>query len=153
MKNKKGITLIALIVTIFVMSMLLGVGTVATIDIIEKAEFQQVASNMMLIQTKVKILMEKASFNGSGAGIYIGTQLKTIPTRAEIAGNVLNSSQLESDYYYVYDQNTLNRIGLEGIRLKENEFYIVNYATGDVIYPTGVKDYEDNLVYKLSDFM
>ena len=55
MKEKKGISLIILIITIAIMSILaISVGYFN--NIVENSEFQLIFTNMKLIQTKVKVI-------------------------------------------------------------------------------------------------
>ncbi len=115
MKEEKGVTLVALIITIIVMLIIAGT-TIATSNIIEKSTEQQILTNLTLIHAKVQIIMEKVSFNGETEGYYIGIPL--------------------GDGRYEYDQDTLNSIGLHGIKIN-GEKYIVNYTTGDIIYMKG----------------
>ena len=124
-KSEKGVTLVALLVTIIVMLIIAGV-TVATSSIIDKVQTQQAVANMLLIQTKVKIIMEKASFAGTTEGYYVG-----IPQESGL---------------YEYDEATLRDMDLGTIK-PNGEKYLVNYATGDITYQKGDK------VFSLSDMI
>jgi len=152
LKNKKGITLVSIIITIIVMIILAGIG-IATSDIIGRAYTQKITSNMILIQTKVKILMEKASFNQDTSTYYLGRKLKDQPNKSQIAGQALSASELEEDTLYVYDKETLESMGLEGIELYNDQVYIINYANGEVIFPDGLKNSLGTIVYRLSDLI
>lgn len=151
--NKKGITLVSLAITIVVMIILAGAITITSIDIVERGKMQQIVSDMILIQTKVKIIIEQVSFSGDTSTYYVGRKLSQQSNKAQLAGQALSAAELESNMYYVYDQTTLESIGLEGIKLSENEIYIVNYENGEVIFPKGVKNSSGEIVYKLSDMM
>lgn len=148
---RKGIALVSIIVTIVIMLILTGV-TFATSKIIEKARIQNLATNMMLIQTKVKIINERIAFNGD-TSIYVGKKLKNQTNKDSIANGVLTSGELQSDSYYIYDRETLNSIGLEGIKLAENEVFIVNYDTCEIIWPKGLTNEDGVVVYKLSEIL
>ena len=124
-KNNKGVTLVSLGITILIMIVIAG-ATIATSNIIEKAEEQEIITNMMLIQTKVRIIMERAEFSGDTNKYYIGNR--------------------QSSGLYEYNQAILDSIGLEGIKLNE-ERYLVDYETGDIIYQKGDTE------YKLSEMM
>lgn len=125
-KKNNGVTLVALVITIAVMIILAG-ATVATSNIIEKAEEQQILTDMLLIQAKVKIIMERADFYND-------------PETYDYVGNKI------SENLYEYSQEDLNSIGLEGIKLNGQK-YLVDYTTGDVIYQKGETE------YKLSEMM
>ncbi len=122
LKNNKGVTLIALVITIMIMIVLAG-ATVATSNIVEEAQKQQIATNMLLIQTKVKIIMERVEFyNNPETYNYIGTKV--------------------GEKLYEFDsQEILDSIGLEGIKLN-GEKYIIDYSNGDVTYKKGETEYK-----------
>ena len=110
---------------------------------------------MQLIKTKINIISEKVIFEGeqSKTKYYIGIKLKDHGNKSILAGNSLTSDELEDENYYIYNQETLDSIGLNAIKLNENEIYIVNYDTLDVIYPNGCENMDGNIVYKLSEMM
>ncbi len=147
--NQKGITLISLIITIIVMAILVGV-TVTTMNLIENAERQKVISEMILIKNEAIKIREKYNFNGD-ASAFAGLKLSEQANKSEIAGNALTSSELNEETYYIYNQETLNGMNLEGIILDSEQVYIVNYADGDVIKPEGIKNYSGDIVYRLSE--
>lgn len=148
---RKGIALVSLIITIVIM-LILTAATFATSKIIEKARIQNLATNMMLIQAKVKIINERIAFNGD-TSIYVGKKLKDQANKESIANGVLTSGELQSDSFYIYDRETLNTIGLEGIKLAKNEVFIVNYDTCEIIWPKGLTNTDGDIVYKLSEIV
>ncbi len=150
----KGISLISLVITIIIMAILSGV-TIFTSNIIENARFQKIFANMQLIKTKVNIIHEKVLFEGeeSKTKYYVGLCLKEQSNKAQLAGNSLTAEELEDENYYIYNQAVLNSIGLNSIKLKLEEIYIVNYNTLDIIYPNSCKDMDGNTVYRLSEMM
>ena len=150
--NNKGITLVALAITLIVMLILSGT-TIAVSSIVQNAQRQGTITNMLLIQTKVKILKERAAFSGDTQTYYIGTKLKNQPNKAAIAKDSLTSAELEKETLYVYNNDTLTQIGLEGIKLNENEIIIVDYEDADIIYPNGVNNNDGTTVYKLSEML
>lgn len=149
--NEKGIALTTLVITIIVMLILVGT-TIGVSNIIEKARIQSITTNMLLIQTKVKIINERIAFNGD-TSIYVGKKLKEQSNKASIANGVLTSAELESDSFYVYDRETLDSIGLEGIDLSNSEVFIVDYDTCDIIWPKGETNEEGIKVYRLTEIM
>ena len=124
LRKENGVTLIALIITIVVMIILAG-AIISTSNIVEQANRQKIGTSMILIQTKVKIIMEKADFSGDSS-YYVGTQ---------------NESGL-----YELNQEDLNQMGLQAIKL-DGEKYLVNYETGEIMYEKG------DIEYSISDFM
>ena len=142
--NKKGITLTSLVITIIVMLILIGV---TSIEILQNAARQKILTNMLLIQTKAKIITEKVSFNND-TSIYVGTPLNG---NATIANGTLTNSELNNEPVYILTQNALNSIGLSSITLNTNDVYLVNYKDDEVIYTNGVKLKDGRTVYKLSE--
>ena len=150
MKNNKGITLVALVITIIIMAILAGF-TVTTTNLVEKSQSQKILSDMVLIQTKVKIIMDKVAFNDNDTSIYVGKKLADAPNKAQIVGEALTASEQLKETYYIYDNATLKSINLEGIKLDDGEVYIVDYSDGDVIAPKGVTLTSGKTVYRLSE--
>ena len=149
--NEKGVTLIALVITIIIMS-ILAITTITTGDLIGKAKFQSIASNMLLIQAKVRIINERFSFN-EDPSIYVGKKLKDQTDKSIIANGALTSTELDNENLYVYDRDTLDSIGLEGINLPNDTIYIVNYENCDIIWPSGVENENGEKLYKLSEIL
>ena len=147
--NKKGITLISLVVTIIVMVILLSVGGSVSLQLIRKGKEQSLVTDMLLIQTKVKIIMERANFN-SDTSIYIGIKLKDNENKTNIAGEALTSEELEKDSIYIYDETTLVSIGLSSIDLNSGDVFLVDYSNSDIIFPKGCKREDGSTFYRLS---
>lgn len=150
-KKEQGITLIILVVTIIIMLILAGV-VIYYSNVVDKSKFQLIFTNMKLIQIKVNMISERTSFDEDKTR-YIGEKLKDASNKNEIAGNVLTAEELEDENYYIYNQETLDSIGLEGIKLAEDEVYIVNYHTLDVIYPKGCVGLDGEVKRKLSEML
>ena len=109
--NKHGITLTVLAITIIIMLILLGVGGSMALELLREGNQQKFVTNMLLIQTKVKIIMENAAFNGDTSN-YVGTKLKDRADKQTIANGTLTAAELEKDTIYVFDEITLESIGL-----------------------------------------
>lgn len=124
MKNNKGVTLVALIITVIVLLIISGT-IITTSNLIQQGEKQKIITEMLLIQTKVRIIRERVAFSGTSEGYYVG---------------ILQESGL-----YEYDQQTLNSIGLEGIKLT-NQKYLVDYENGDIKCQIG-----DTIAYTISE--
>ena len=148
-KEEKGISLIILIITIIIM-LILATVAVYNNNIVDKTKFQLIFANMTLIQIKVNVISEKTNFDGDTTR-YIGEKLKDVPNKNQIAGEALTTQELEDEDYYIYNQETLNNIGLEGIKLEQDEVYIVNYSTLEVIYPKGCIGLDGEVKRKLSE--
>lgn len=148
--KKSGITLTVLTITIVILIILVGVGGTVSVKLVRKGKEQSLASDMLQIQAKVKIIMERASFNGD-TSIYIGTKLKDAGNKAEIAGVALSTQELEKDSIYIYDKATLASIGLDSIKLSVQEVFLVDYSNADIIFPKGCKKEDGSIFYRLSE--
>ena len=157
-KSQKGITLIALTITLIVLSIIAGVVVYSGLDVVETAEIQTVNTNMLLIQIKCKTLSEKATFEKNDT-LLKGTTLTSIMETATgneynkvndlINKGVISTTEEHYSKYYLLSNQDLTDMGLEDATV-ENEYYIINYETEEVIFTKGVKK-EENTYYKLSE--
>lgn len=112
LKNDKGITMISLVVTIFLLAIVVGTVVYYSRSIIETAKFENIKSNMILIQAQAKIIYEKHSFDNSIA--LVGT--------------------LQDNGYYELSTNDLIKLGLDEIAKNidtSKETYYVKYPQND----------------------
>lgn len=149
MKNssEKGITLTTLVITIIVIAIIASVSVYVGTDIIKQANLQNVNTNMMLIQAKVKTISEQAKFNKDTSN-YKGKKLIEVVGNKKIDELVSNNIIEDQEKYYLLSQDDLNEMGFEKIQIEDG--YIVNYDTNEIIY---VKGFEANkqTYYKLSE--
>ena len=61
-KEKKGITLVALVITVVIMLILIGVGVKLGTDIIDKAKLEDIKTDMISIKTKAKIVVDEYNY-------------------------------------------------------------------------------------------
>lgn len=157
-KLQSGITLVSLTITIIVLSIIAGVAVYAGLDVIETAEVQTLNTNMLLIQIKCKTLSEKATFEKDDT-LLKGTTVTSIMESASgdeytkvndlINKGVISTEEEHYNKYYLLTNQDLIDMGLEDA-IVENEYYIINYETEEVIYTKGV-EIEDVTYYKLSE--
>lgn len=152
MKSEKGITYTKLLV-IFAIVIVIGIVITAYIlGMFRKESLEDIKTDMLLVQTKVKVLKGDSDINGDA--IYlIGEKISSPEQPGEII-SFLDTGiipQEQYDFYYVVNQNCLNEMGLGEIKLKDGTYYIVNYNTYEVIYTQGYTDEYNNTYYKLSD--
>ena len=62
-KNENGITLVVLTITIIILLILAGITVYTGKDSIQKANLEELKTNMLLIQTKAREYVENASFD------------------------------------------------------------------------------------------
>lgn len=81
--NVKGITLIALTITIVLLLILAGISLYSGKETIEKAKLQELKTNMLLIQAKAKEYVEEVNFR-MGIGSDEEKKVKQEEARNEI---------------------------------------------------------------------
>lgn len=152
MKSEKGISYIKLLI-IFAIVIIVGILiTTYIMGILKKGNLENIKTNMLLLQTKVKVLKGDSDITGD-ASVLKGQKLSAPDQPKEIV-DFLNKGLInteEYDYYYVINQDTLNEMGLGEIKLEAGKYYIVNYTNYEVIYTDGYIDEYNNLYYKLSE--
>ena len=146
-KKEKGITIVALTITVIVLIILASIGIYTGSEIIKQANLQNINTNMMLIQAKTKTISEQAKFNKDTSN-YKGTKVTEVTDNKEVE-KLLSENKIEdSENCYLLLQNDLNEMGLE--KVKQDSGYIVNYETNEIIYVKGFEN-KDKTYYKLSE--
>ena len=112
-KKENGITMVALIITLILMIILVGVTINYTTNSIDKAKIEDIKTDMISIKTKVKIVAEKYNFKDIDAlvgstitdeeaqkiGQQNGEQLRKLSS-SDLSSQGL--STIEGDKYVVY---------------------------------------------------
>ena len=127
MKREKGITLIALTITIIILLILASVTTYSGISTIQSSKLNKYKQELEIMQAQVNLLYEKYRTEiEEGQEIKIGEEL----TNSEEENNAF-SGATESDKtgYRKFTKDTIEELGIEGI---ERE-YLVNVTKRKVI--------------------
>lgn len=158
-KREKGITLIALVITIIVLLILAGVGIgelTGKKNSINESKDKTALSELTKIQQAVMETYIKYKQLGS-TSYLIGTRMTYAYTQSEfnqmgsneslkIAVSYDESNEIDpSTYYYKLDNNNLLDMGLDNIN--NNNEYIVNYSTGEVFNITQRKTINGEALY------
>ncbi len=158
-KKEKGITLIALVITIIVLLILAGVGIgelTGKKNSINESKDKTALSELTKIQQAVMETYIKYKQLGS-INILKGTRMTYAYTQSEfnqmgsneslkIAVSYDESNEIDpSTYYYKLDNNNLLDMGLDNIN--NNNEYIVNYSTGEVFNITQRKTINGEALY------
>lgn len=153
-KNNRGVTLSVLVVTIIVIMILAGV-TITTSDLLIKdTKAKSVVSNMYLVKGKAETLYEDYQFSTAGV---LPDSSATLGQKVDVSTlttyGVTSTGDTEVDStWYRWGKSVLEANGLEPGMLGGTSEFIVNYATGDVIYTAGIRDDSGTVKYKLSQF-
>ena len=131
-KENKGITMIALVITIIVLLIISGIGIYEGTQSLKEVKLEELKTNMLLIEAKAREYVEEANFKigrdtTDEKEIYEdgenGAKLQKA-TEANLS-NVPENIPIES--CYVVTEDTFNLWGLNKIELHENESYLVKF--------------------------
>lgn len=149
-KEEKGVTLIALAVTIVIMLILAGVGIYEGSRGVDSANDSNLMSEAKMVQhavleqyTKYKTTQNKDYLIGSRMDRTFVTQVA-----AQIGVSLVNipSTYTNADYYKL-TKTDMEKLGFENV---EDE-YIINYVSGEVINYTQRVDSKGNALYVKGD--
>ena len=147
-KNNKGITIIALIVTIIIMMILASVTIEFGTGEIQRAKLEDIKTTMLLIKGRAKIVAEKESFGES----YDNTGMVKLAdaTSYNISNlqNIFNSLG-DTSNLYIWEQTAMDNNNID-VEITTQDFFVVDYSTGEVYYSLGYT-YEGNTYYSLTD--
>ena len=125
--SAKGITLIALVVTIIVLIILASVGTYSGIEAVKTAQLNKFMSEMKIMQVQVNNIYDKYK-NGEEVLRYTGediiANIGKLPATSPKADNVFQESTsgiVDRSGYRYFDTETIKQLGIEGV---EGEFFV-----------------------------
>ncbi len=154
MKSNKGITMVALVVTIIILAVVAGTIVYNGKKSIKSANRQQLISQLEMVQAKINVLAEKMENNSYDNDYYRAvarqidsldqTKLQEILNRDAKNGNTFTT---DADGFYYFGPSDLERIGLSEM----NQIFLVNFDTREVFSYTGV-EIEGKMYYSLQDF-
>lgn len=156
-KNNKGITLIALTITIIILLILASITIYSGKESINKAELESLKTNMLLIKAKAKEYVEQASFKNGVNKSEISEEAKN-----ELKGEEANASDYSKqnitinggEILYKLTSDNLKEMGLKDVKLGSNEEYLVKYNIKDVtveVYNTSGYENNGTTVYSLAE--
>lgn len=177
MKNKRGVTLIALMVTIIVMAIIVGIIVTESSDVLQKSKITDYIGYMKLVKTRADVVFEDELFKTSS--ISTGDEISMIEDIKKIDGeeeNTLFDNKIQ-DYNVSgkkfikwggkqiaaqgIDKSILNP-GEDGVHANDydeyddyEEYFVIiydesNFQTVDVIYSAGC-GLDGNRYYTLTD--
>lgn len=157
--------IVSLIVAIIIIILIVIITTILINKIGEKANIQDLRTDLLLIQAKAKSYTEKVDLETAN----LDTEKEEENTKIEeVKEQKLKGTSLEkcdekiknaakkagvediTDYYYLSQQD-LNDMGIS-IEIKKDTYYLVKYNFEDteVVYTKGYK-YQNKIYYKLSE--
>lgn len=164
MEKNKGITMVALVITIVLLLILAGISIGQGNKVIKSSQLENLKTNMLLIKVKAKEYVENANFKlGTNFESAADKETRITNAKAELKGEEITDSSIFSSgmninqetitsdnsnyiYYYKLDTNSLTDIGLSKVESDEkNGWYIIKYDIKNLeveIYNT--KGFEEN---------
>lgn len=145
--EEKGITLIALVITIVLLLILSTIGITAGSNSINSAKFTEFKSELEILQRKVNELNNEEKFE---IGRKLTTAEQSILDKEEISkiiyeGRTSEENKIKEGFRYCDSIAIKNEIGIENI--KKN--YLINVEYRYVIYEKGYQ-YDDKTYYMIN---
>ena len=152
-KREKGVTLVALSITIVVMIILVGIGIYSSTDVIKKAKLEELKTNMLLIQAKAREYVEDATFkmginpdeskkNEVRNEVYVENAKLQKATDTEIPSD-FDITDTTTCYWLTPEAQT--SWGLSKMKLESNEKYLIQFDEANVIVEIyNTKGYKGN---------
>lgn len=143
--NNKGITLMALVITIILLIILASIGTYSGIQVVKSAQLTAFSTELKIMQTQVnKLYEEKKNGNDEyvdrfGIAISSDTNVQKQAYKVFSALGIADTSK-----YKYFDTNTIKSLNIEGV---EGKFF-VNVDKRSVISYDGF-EYEGKTYYTL----
>lgn len=142
--NEVGRSLIKLIFIIVILSLIVIGGIILAKRVWKKSNEKDIKTDLLYIQAKCKVIYDKHIVNGEES--LIGEKIEEYSENEKVNEFIKNSEE----EWYKLKQSDLEQIGLG--YLKEENGYLINYKTEEVIYGTGVEE-KNGVFYKLSDIL
>ena len=117
---------------------------------VEAEKFETIKTDMLLIEAKTNIVAQKVKIKEKGAK-YIGNKVANDENEdiKKLEEQGIIELKKENNYYILDDKN-LDELELS-VRNQKQGNYIVEYNSNEIIYTSGIKDKDGNILYKLSD--
>lgn len=148
MRNSKGVTLIVMVLAIVIIAIIIFVGLQHVNNYIAQQRIEDIKAAMLSIQGVVTNINNKHTVDEQ-TNALIGSKLdlENNTTGYNITEKLKNSLlSVENTNLYILSQEELNTHGIKDITINNNEFYVVDYNSGEIFYSLGI-----NGKYKLSE--
>ena len=149
-RREKGVTLVALVVSILIMGIIAGVGVYQGTKGVTTAKDSKLMSEVGMVQHAIleQYVKYKTTKNES---YLIGTKIEkdsVVQIATEMGINLVNiPTTYTNANYYKLTANDVQKLGFENTK----DEFIVNYVSGEVINYTNRKDSKGNPVYVRAD--
>ncbi|MCI8587378.1 MAG: hypothetical protein HFJ49_02050 [Clostridia bacterium] len=166
MRKNEGKGLIKTILMIVIIVMIIALTIRISIKLVTKTQLKDLKTDMLLIQQKAKSYSEEVSKQTVNLDEtkeedsdkiveventqLIGTKVSECSTEIQAKAQEAGVTDLEE--YYCLNKEDLDKMGINNVKLKEGEYFLVKYNLEDteIIYTSGF-EYEDEVYYKLTE--
>lgn len=148
-RNEKGVTIVALIVTIIVLLIIAGITIGNGMEGAEVAEDNKLLTELNMVQHAVlqrytKVSLTKQDVPGDKIESYSNIVVEELKNEIELKIAETDYTNLDKyEYYYKLNSEHLENLGVTNT----TDTYIVNYSTGEVINETQKKTKSGELLY------
>lgn len=146
--DNRGITIVALIITIIVMLILATVTVEIGTGEIKRAKIEDLKTTMLLIKGRAQIVADKESFGES----YDNTGMVKLAeaTSYDVLNLQEEFNKLEDKTgLYIWEQTAMDNNNID-VEITNTDFFVIDYLTGEVYYSLGYT-YEGTTYYSLSE--
>ena len=141
MKKQRGITLVALTITIVVMMIIAAITVNFGLDLIQEVKLQDLRTNMLLMQVKGKECVEEVSFQK--ANVTDENEIQTIKNEnlkgtkveenPEVQNLLQNTGKIQEGYeYYYLTQQDLSDMGIQELSVEDYGYFILGYNIEEI---------------------
>ena len=147
MKKENGLSMIALILIVVIITIAIVIGVKYIKGYIAKEKDDDIKTNMLLIQGKITEIANKHTVDEAENGL-IGIKLNLEDENIEynISDELKETlKNLQDADLYILTKEDLENLSVKNIEVNKDEFYIVDYNSEEVYYSLGI-----NGQYKLT---
>lgn len=148
MKNKKGITLVSLIITIVVLLILASIATYSGISVIKSSSLTAFTTELKIMQTQVNAMYETEKEKAKEYGKRITGNEQAIKIFKELKEKDPQFVNIDADDiegYKYWDKDWIEELGIEGIE----QTFLINIEKRSVVSYEGF-EYEGQIFYTLN---
>lgn len=151
LRDKKGVTLVLLVIAIILMLIIFSVTMSAGTDLIRNSEKNRLMTNLYLVKSRAATLLEDYLFDKTDESLNKLGEQATSDQISEVGFTEDSSCEY---IYCVWDTSKLAEEGIDTEDVASNEKFLIQYNitkdTVDVASTKGFVDENDNMIYVLS---
>lgn len=153
MKSEKGLTLLGTVILIVIIALMVFSIVYFTRMQADKEKLESIRTDMLLVKAKVQTISGKYTLEKKDE-ILVGTKLSDMKEEKvinEFLEKELFDPEDKNKKYYVLNQENLNELELSKVVLEKNNYYIVEYISGEVYYTGGYTNKEGDEHYQVKE--